>query len=233
MSERLQISYFTDVLCVWAYISQIRIDELKRQFGERIHVEHHFVPIFGCTERRIGEGWKDRGGYAGFGDHVRGVCTEFPHVTVAHDVWDRVTPSTSALAHHFLKAVQLLEKKRVISSEPCAEFDGRSLFEEASWRVRLAFFRDARDVSRIDCLLELAEELEIPVERLRGAIDEGEAMAQLFRDVELRDQYRVEGSPTWVFNQGRQKLYGNLGYKILEANVHEVLNRPENRASWC
>ena len=58
-------------------------------------------------------------------------------------------------------------------------------------------------------------------------------MAALCRDVELRDQFRVEGSPTYIMNEGRQKLYGNLGYKIIEANVQEILHRPENQASWC
>ena len=58
-------------------------------------------------------------------------------------------------------------------------------------------------------------------------------MAAFCRDIELRDEYRVEGSPTYVLNQGRQKLYGNLGYRIIEANVQEILSRPEHQASWC
>jgi hypothetical protein len=30
--DRVKISYFTDALCVWAYVSQVRIDELKASF---------------------------------------------------------------------------------------------------------------------------------------------------------------------------------------------------------
>ncbi len=38
----------------------------------------------------------------------------------------------------------------------------------------------------------------------------------------------------WAYvAQGRQKLYGNLGYRIIEANVQEILSRPEHQASWC
>ena len=61
----------------------------------------------------------------------------------------------------------------------------------------------------------------------------GEALAALCRDIELRDEYRVEGSPTFILNEGHQKLYGNIGYKIIETYVQKVLYQPENRATWC
>ena len=53
------------------------------------------------------------------------------------------------------------------------------------------------------------------------------------RDAELRAEHHIEGSPTYLLNHGRQKLYGNLGYKVIEANVEEVLRRPRDAASWC
>jgi hypothetical protein len=34
-------------------------------------------------------------------------------------------------------------------------------------------------------------------------------------------------------NEGRQKLYGNVGYRILDANVRELWERPQAQASWC
>jgi predicted DsbA family dithiol-disulfide isomerase len=47
--------------------------------------------------------------------------------------------------------------------------------------------------------------------------------------------YGVQGSPTYVFNDGRQLLYGNVGYRIIEANVRELLSAPpaEGAPSWC
>jgi hypothetical protein len=34
-------------------------------------------------------------------------------------------------------------------------------------------------------------------------------------------------------NQGRQILYGHVGYRVLNANIEELLSHPENKASWC
>jgi predicted DsbA family dithiol-disulfide isomerase len=231
--ETVQLAYFSDVLCVWAYTAQIRLDELCREYGKRVRLSYHFVPIFGCTDQRIGEGWRDQGGFAGFGEHVRQVCRDFPHVQVHEQVWRRAAPKTSASCHHFLKSVQLLEQKGVVSADVRKEYGGRSLFEELTWRLRLAFFRDARDIGRLDCLLDIGAELDVPRGPVLEQMENGEAMAALCRDLELRDELKVEGSPTYVLNDGRQKLYGNVGYKVIAANVEEILNRPQNQASWC
>ena len=53
-------------------------------------------------------------------------------------------------------------------------------------------------------------------------------------DVELKEAHKIEGSPTYYLNEGRQKLYGNVGYRILEANVLELMqNETSELASWC
>ena len=232
-TDPVHIAYFSDVLCVWAYTAQIRLDELKREFGPKIELTYHFIPIFGCTDNRIGEGWKARGDYQGFGQHVLEVCKSFPHVQAHPQIWTRNIPKTSASGHLFLKAVQLLEQTEEISPNPVTDFNGRSLFEEAVWRLRQIFFRDARNVATEACQLELAEDLKLPIHSIQEKLRNGEAIAAMCRDLELRDEFKVEGSPTYILNEGRQKLYGNLGYKILEANIREILDRPEGLASWC
>ncbi|MGW8248976.1 MAG: DsbA family oxidoreductase, partial [Acidiferrobacterales bacterium] len=120
-----------------------------------------------------------------------------------------------------------------VSAEGVAELDGRSVFEELVWRIRLAFFRDARDVSHIEVLNDIATSLNLPIEAINNEIISGRAMAELCRDNELSEEYRIEGSPTLVLNEGRQKLYGNVGYRIIEANVKEVLNNPSAEVTWC
>ena len=232
-SQTVRIDYFSDVLCIWAYVAQIRLDELRSAFSEQILVQHHFIPVFGHTEHRIGEGWLDKGGYAGFGAHIHEVCADFPHVEIHAGLWHSHAPCSSAPAHQFLKAVQLLEGDGVISSECLSDCQGRTRFEETAWQLRLAFFRDNRRIDTRKELLTIAEQSALPISAIEALLDNGQAMAALMRDIELRDEYHIEGSPSYLLNEGRQKLYGNLGYRILEANVREVLERADNQASWC
>jgi hypothetical protein len=45
---------------------------------------------------------------------------------------------------------------------------------------------------------------------------------------------RIEGSPSLVRNEGRQKLYGNVGFRLIEATVQGLINAPgADDASWC
>ncbi len=71
--EPIHISYFSDVLCVWAYIARIRIDELKTTFQDKIEVVPHFVPVFGNAREKLENRWRDRGGLKGYSDHVHEV----------------------------------------------------------------------------------------------------------------------------------------------------------------
>jgi len=229
----IQISYVSDVLCVWAYVAEARLDELRKEFGASIELEYRFIPIFGATRHRIDEGWKKRGGYAGFGEHVRGVAEGFPHVSVHERVWSQVAPTTSAAAHEMLCAVRLLMEEGILDSARREELAGRNLLEEAIWQVRLAFFEHARDISSRQVLLEVLTQLGIPIPSIEAKLSSGEAMAELCRDIELRDEHKIEGSPTYYLNQGRQKLYGNVGYRVVSANLRELLEQPGHQASWC
>lgn len=231
--SRIRIHYFTDVLCVWAYLAQVRLDELIKNNAADIEISYHFMPIFGCTEHRIGEGWKDKGGYAAFGLHTHKVCAAYPYLKLHKDVWQVNTPQTSATSHLFLKAVQCLVDEGMIDNAADADSGGKTLFEKVTWQVRLAFFQDAQDISNMSVLLDIARAMQLPVVEIQRVLDNGSALAAQCRDVELRDEFRVEGSPTYILNEGRQKLYGNVGFRIIEANLHEILKQPKVEASWC
>ncbi len=36
MNKPVNLIYVTDVLCVWAYIAQIRLDEFKQKYGDKV-----------------------------------------------------------------------------------------------------------------------------------------------------------------------------------------------------
>jgi len=231
--EKVRIHYFTDVLCVWAYLAQIRLDEVIKNHGDDIEIVYTFMPTFGNTTHRIGNGWKDKGGFSGFCRHTHEVCESYPHIDVHDDVWKANTPKTSSTSHLFIKAVQTLIDSGAIKNEYRENFTHPSLLEELIWNIRLAFFRDLKDVSQMEVLMEIASDLDLPKDKIEHAINDGSALAAFSRDIELKDEYGIEGSPTYVLNEGRQKLYGNVGYRIIEANINEILNKPQAEASWC
>ena len=70
MGTPVQIDYYTDVLCVWAWIAQRRVEEIIDRWGAEVSVSYRFVDVFGDTASKIGGKWAGRGGYAGFSEHV-------------------------------------------------------------------------------------------------------------------------------------------------------------------
>ncbi|MFQ5755910.1 MAG: DsbA family protein [Acidiferrobacterales bacterium] len=235
LADRLvTIEHFSDVLCIWAYGAQARVDELKRNFGDQIELRNRFIPLFAATHDRIGEGWRKRGGFAGFNRHCREVAERWDHVSLHPDVWLHDIPASSTTAHVLLKAVQLLQERGQVPATAEPAFGGRTRFEEAIWRVRCAFFQHAQNIARWGVLSRVAEGLELPLPAIRQLIDSGEAYATLHLDTEAKERYYVPGSPTFILNEGRQRLYGNVGYRIIEANVTELLHNPHyGEASWC
>lgn len=231
MNKSIDLIYYSDVLCIWSYISQIRLDELRDKHGDVVRIEHRFVNVFGNTQKRIGEGWQDKGGFDAFALKMEKTIAKFPHVSLHADVWRHCRPHSSMPAHVFIKAVQLLEREGDISGE--IKSSGKTLLEELVWRIRCAFFLEAQDIGQLPVLKTIADELALPVSAIGRHLDDGSAMAAMARDLECKDELKVEGSPTYILNEGRQKLFGNVGYRVIDANVAELLQNPDNQASWC
>lgn len=225
MSERIvQITHFSDVLCVWAYVSQIRCDELLGRFPDQTRLECRYFHVFGDVPGKMAAGWSKRGGLPAYAEHVREVVGHFPHVAVHDEVWVRHTPPSSMPAHLALCAV------RGIVADGEAAADSTSA---AAWSIRLAFFEEALDVGRRTTLLERVESVGVPAHLVEARLDDGRAHATLARDLDSARDQGIQTSPSLVFNEGRQRLAGNVGYRILEANVRELLERPEDQSSWC
>lgn len=222
--EPIRILYFSDVLCIWAYIAQIRLDELKATFRDKITIEPHFVPVFGTAREKLQNRWQDRGGLQGYADHIQEVAKKFDHINIHPDVWTKVTPASSTSCHLFLHAIQLIATKNLVEQDT---------LEKAIWAFREAFFTQLANVSDRKVQFEIAEELKLPIAAIQAQIDSGEAYAQLSQDFELVKEHTVTVSPTLIFNEGRQKLNGNVGYRVIEANIRELLHNPPGEQSWC
>ena len=219
MQERIDIDYYSDVLCVWAWIAQPRLEELSRQWADRISVKYHFVDIFGDAHKKIHNSWGEQDGYEKFADHVRHSAKPFGESFVHPDLWRTVRPSSSSQAHLLLRAVGLVADEERLAS--------------VALRIRQAFFCDARDISDMELLLDLAEQEQVDRSSLSACLRDGRAIAALSSDLRAAAEMNVRGSPTWILNNGRQVLFGNVGYRILNANIEELLKSPGDEASWC
>ena len=227
----VQVSYFSDVLCIWAYAAQARIDAVKEKFGNTVRLDYRFCSVFGDTARKITSTWRDKGEYAGFNAHLRTVSLQFPHIEVHPDIWLKTRPPTSASAHLFMTAVQYWQQERAREGQSGLV---TSIVDKLMWAFRCAFFRDCRDIARWDVQCELAEALGVDIGAIEKSIREGIAFARLSTNYHDADKMRIEGSPSFVLNDGRQKLYGNVGFRIIEANIQELLRAPVgDQASWC
>ncbi len=217
----IELTYFSDVLCIWAYVAQVRVDEVKATFGEQVRIRYRFVSVFGDARHKLETNWKDRGGAAGYNEHVLDIAKRFPHITVRPDIWMETQPASSASPHLFLSA--LLEQQG--SSQQ---------FEDVMWAFRRAFFEDGEDIAHRDVQQRLARVCGVDVGAVEERILTGTAFARLQADYQEAERLRIEGSPTFVLAGGRQKLYGNVGFRIIEANLNELLREPSpEQASWC
>ncbi len=215
----LKIDYYIDALCVWAWISQRRLQELTDEWGEKVEVRIHFLNIFGDVESKINDKWIDKGGYEGFGNHVIESSVPYENAPVNSDVWMTVRPKTSSNAHLVLKAVALIYPNDLVL--------------KFAFQVQTSFFKDLMDIGDMNILFDLALKEGFDIERIKQKMNDGSAMAALMHDYQMAKELNIKGSPTWIMNNGRQQLFGNVGYRILSANIKEILDKPQQQASWC
>jgi predicted DsbA family dithiol-disulfide isomerase len=223
--KTVPITYFSDALCIWAYIAELRVAALKRSFGEQLHLEFKFCSVFGDTARKIAKNWGGKGGFEGFNAHLLQAAAAFPEITVNPDIWLTVRPASSNSPHLFLKAVSLDE-----ADGGCAP----GTMEATLHALRRAFFEDGRDIARWEVQCDVGARSGVNAAVVEAAMHDGTAFAALAADYQDAEAMGVQGSPSFVLNDGRQKLYGNVGFRIIEANIQELLRTPQaDQASWC
>jgi predicted DsbA family dithiol-disulfide isomerase len=219
MQTTVTIQHYSDVLCVWAYIAQIRVTELEKNFPDDVKFEYHFLQVFGDVPGKIASQWTDRGGIDGYAAHVQEVAGAFEHINLHPRAWIANTPASSLPAHLALCGLRT--------------FADAGQIEAALGALRQAFFVELADVSRQDVITDVLATAAIDTQQLQHVIDSGAAFAQLSADLVGAAQSGVRASPTMIFNEGRQMLAGNVGYRVLEANIRELLRGPAEQQSWC
>jgi predicted DsbA family dithiol-disulfide isomerase len=219
MPDRTPVDYWSDVLCVWAWIAQPRLEQALNDWADRVTIRLRFLDVFGNAHDKIRRQWGGDKGFERFADHVQDSARDHPHTRLHEGLWREVRPCSSLPAHLHVKAAE------------CALGPAAALALSA--RLREAFFTGGEDISRRETLDAAVDALGLDAPALRTVLESGEALAALAADQREAQDGKVSGSPTWVLNDGRQLLYGNVGYRILNANFEELLRERPQGASWC
>jgi len=214
----LKVDYFSDVLCVWAFINEKRLEEVEQQLGKDLDIELQFLPNFASVHPKIEAGWKDKGGFEGYAEHVSEVADQFD-ITLHKDAWSSIRPASSMMAHAYIKAVQSIH--------------GHLKAREYSLELRKAFFLEAKDISKVAECKTVALSIKIDWEAVAVYFESGQALSDLNMDFQCAKDYQISVSPAWVFNEGRQKLIGNVGYRVLEVNLKELISQKPLKQNWC
>mgnify|MGYP000441519546 CR=1 FL=1 len=222
--NKVQIDYYSDLLCVWAYIGHARTCELQRQFPNQLKWVWNYLPVFGDVPNKLQNQWQNRGGPAAYADHVKKVAADFDHVKLNKACWTTVMPVSSAPAHLWLAAARLAEQ--------AGELPAKSE-ENLAWALRKAFFEQAIDIAKQTQLIDVSNSIGIDSNAMLDRVTDGTAYAVLCQGMLKARDSNIRISPTYVFNNNRQQLTGNVGYRIIEANVKELLEQPQKQQSWC
>lgn len=212
-SSRLTFTYWSDPLCIWAFVAEDKLARILHEWGPRVEVRHRVVPVFGSVSWRFTKGPWAAAGPQGRVEATARIAREHGFSTVDGRVWVEDPPASSWSPGAAIKAAFMAEHAGEIQTGTAAAFQ---------WAMREAFFLTNRNIARRPVQLEVAESLHIDRHSLERRLDDGTAYAALWEDDNDRLETRVQGSPTYVFDAGRAMLYGNFPFGVLHATVQEL-----------
>lgn len=218
-SSPISIDYYTDVLCIWAWIAQPRLEEIRLKWGDQVKIHHRYIDIFGDARSKIPAQWGESDGYEKFRAHVAQSAKPYKHTNIHPNIWTTVRPNTSVTPHLILKAIEIVAGEKTV--------------DLMSMQLRHKFFTRAVDICNLEILLNMSSQIGVERSSILAPLQDGRAMAALSSDIKRAKDNGIKGSPSWVLNNGRQVLYGNVGYRILSANIEELAKNPVEEASWC
>ena len=221
---KLSFSHWTDPLCIWAYVAQDQLDQLLAEQGPRLAVDSRIVPVFGSVPWRFTHGPWASGGVEGRVRATAEIAAAHGHPEVDGSCWRGECPSSSWAPGAAIKSVRLLE--RAGAAEP----GSTARYQHA---LRRRFFADGQNIARRSVQLEAAEVLGIARAGIEQHLDDGSALAALWEDHQEKERLKLQGSPTYVFDNGRAMLYGNFPYGVLHATVEELLRGLGPEGSAC
>ena len=94
-SPAVPFDYWSDPLCIWAYVAQEKLDHLLGRYGDALTVRYRVVPVFGSLRHRFSEGSWAADGIEGRVAKTREIAARFGHTEVSGEVWRVACPESS------------------------------------------------------------------------------------------------------------------------------------------
>jgi predicted DsbA family dithiol-disulfide isomerase len=220
----LPITYWTDPLCVWAFVSQAKHERLLADYAGRIEITSRIVPVFASIPHRFREGSWAEAGVAGRVEKTRATAEAFAIEGVDGRLWEIDPPASSWAVGLAVVAARLGARAGRLPA------DAELRYHVA---LRNTAFHDNRNTARRSVQLEVAESLGLDRGVIEAALDDGSAMAELLEDHCRREHEQVKGSPTYVFDEGREMLYGNVPEAVIRATIDALLEGVMPGGSTC
>ncbi len=101
----ISFAYWSDPLCVWAYVAQRKLDALLAAHPDTLEVRYHVVPVFGSIPWRFTEGSWAKAGPAGRQEVTARVAREHGAPGITGEVWLKDPPASSWAPGLAIKAV--------------------------------------------------------------------------------------------------------------------------------
>lgn len=221
---RIQFGYWSDPLCIWAFVAQEKLDRILAELGTHLVVDYRIVPVFGSVRWRFAEGPWAKEGVDGRVVATRRIAERGGRVDVTGECWRKAAPASSWAPAAAIKAVFAMEARAESSAGSGARYQ-RALRER--------FFVNEEDVARRNVQLSVAEAEGLPRATIERQLDDGSALAAVWEDHAEKERLRIQGSPTYVFDGGRAMLYGNFDYGMLRSTVEELLRGSHPGRSAC
>jgi predicted DsbA family dithiol-disulfide isomerase len=112
-----------------------------------------------------------------------------------------------------------IDSRPALDAEKYAEAQGKGeAFHEA---VMHAYWQQARDISDLNVLQEIAASVGLDTENFAAKIKEPEYDAQVTADIELANEYGLDGVPALVFAD-KYLVMGAQPYNVLQQVVERV-----------
>jgi predicted DsbA family dithiol-disulfide isomerase len=180
MRGPVRLDVFSDYLCPWCYNAAVRLDEVEREYGDRVQVHWRAFPLIPDQQpgRRVTD--KTREGR-------RRVAAEEPRAPFVVPELDTALPASSVPAQTAAK---------------CAERQGAEAFARFRSTLFAAQFSENLDISRRDVLWSLARQSGLDVTRFEADYAGGQAYEAVLHDcAEGAAWFGVSALPTVIFDE--------------------------------